>query len=185
MPKTSTRGRIVGLAAAVVIGAAAAVVFVMWSSGGGTEASADYTPVNRHLSLVARDVLHAVADWREAVQPADGEEGAGGAENAAVPAGPAQLTIELRERGVDELPDDLAIVVCPDLRAWCDVNAAKGYKPLVAARSASALGGNVILYDGQAITTIPTAQAPAWVATGVAWTKADVAGSEKSLTLTK
>lgn len=182
------KGRIIGLAAAVVIGLVAVGVILFMSDGaeepGGKTGM--FTPVNRDLSTTARDVLRAVSDWQEA-NPASTEEG-GEPAAAAAPAStePLDLTVVLREKGVDELPDDLTIAVCTDLKAWLDLQASKAFVPLVAARSRTALGGDVVLYDGQSITTVPMAKAPAWAVGGAAGavelTKADLAGSEKVMT---
>jgi len=186
--KRSTRQRVISAFAGAVIVVIAVVVAAFWR--GGNKESVHYTAVNRHLSLVARDVLRAVAQWQEATGAAEqggAEEGAdgGAAAPAANPASagpPVELTVFLREQGVAELPDDLEIVVCDQLRPWCDVNDATGFKPVVAARSPSTLGGDVVLYDGQGITVVAASTGPAWLATGVVWTKADIAGGEQDVT---
>jgi hypothetical protein len=102
--------------------------------------------------------------------------------------GPIELTVELHEWPTDELPDDLGLVLCPDIKAWIGVIDATAFRPVMAARSASTLRGDVVLYDGHSVVTVPASKAPAWVnATGsVALTKRDLGeGADKSVTFTR
>jgi hypothetical protein len=187
--------RIAVLAGTVVVGAGI-VGGVMYGTGSsGETVSENYTPLNKTVQLVGRDVMRAIVAWREGaglgpVIVDESEDAPPPPEPAPVDlgSGPLELAVDLRQRDASDLPDDVVIVACPDLAAWVAMMDAQGYVPLVAARSPSTLGAGVTLYDGREVRMVTGADIPTW-ASGPGglgpWTKADLAGGQKRVTLTR